>query len=59
MHLVDENEKRAKGNRFDVRTMSPNSVVTQVLNTTKRRLVLEKDEVEKYDKMTRGDFSAK
>jgi hypothetical protein len=39
--------------------MSPNSVVTQVLNTPKRRLVLEKDEVEKYDKMTRGDFSAK
>lgn len=58
-HLVQQNEKRARTNKFDVRTLSPNNRQPQVSTSAKKRIVLDKNEIDNYEKITRSDFAVK
>jgi hypothetical protein len=53
---VSENEKREKNAHINIRTLSPNLKPSQVTTASKPRLVLDKNEIGNYEKLTRIDY---
>ena len=56
---MSENEKREKNSHINIRTLSPNLKPSQVTTASKPRLVLDKNEIGNYEKLTRIDYSTK